>query len=52
MKIEPSPPIERKVAIKILSVEKMAESDKLIKSLKNEIEVHWELSKCDAVLGL
>ncbi|TNV86377.1 hypothetical protein FGO68_gene6469 [Halteria grandinella] len=43
---------ERNVAIKILSVEKMAESDKLIKALKSEIEVHWELSKCDTILGL
>lgn len=33
-------------------MEKIADSDKLIKSIKNEIQVHWELSKCDTVLGL
>jgi hypothetical protein len=37
-------------AIKALSIEKVMAEKNLIRSLKNEISIHWEMIRCDAAL--
>jgi len=39
-----------KVAIKILSLDKLRENQTAPKNLENEIKVHWILNKCTGML--